>query len=244
MKNSEKYMKKMLKVATYNIKHGGPLGKNCQDIARLINQENLDFIGIQEADFNISRSGKQNIIETIAKLAGYSYYTFHKALDYGDGEYGLGIISRYPYQVINSTPLVCSKEPRILVEVNIQLEEDNIAFFVTHLELGTYAQTRRHQFLQIKEALMSHKRFVLTGDFNVSDWNHQGAIFEYEEALGDYRFANHQQTCFYTYHSDYHVKDIAPIDNIITTRDIKMNHVYMIHNHYSDHNILIAEIQL
>lgn len=243
LKKSENHMKKMLKIATYNIKHGGSLGKNCQDIARLIHDENIDVVGFQEVDSFISRSGNQDIIKTIATLAGYPYYTFHKALDYSDGEYGLGIMSKYPYHVITTIPLVQSIEPRILVEANLQVNDQEIPFFVTHLELGSYEEVRRHQFKQIKDHLSRHQKFILTGDFNVSDWNNENGIFEYQEFFGEYRLANHRYMSFYTYHSDYHLEEVAPLDNIITSQNVEMMGVYMIHNHYSDHNLFVATIK-
>mgnify|MGYP001493718745 CR=1 FL=1 len=229
-----------LRIGTYNIKHGGHLGKNCQAIANLIAAEQLDIIGIQEVDYEISRSNKLNIIKEIAEYAQYPYYQFYKAINYSDGEYGLGIISKYPIEDIKITKLTHSKEQRILVETKITINEKILSFFVTHLELGDYESVRKFQFAMIKEEIKNHKSFVLVGDFNVIDWNKENGFFEYSDYFGEYQILNNKKHSFYTYHSDYNFQEIAPIDNIIVSKNFIVKKIYMIHNLYSDHNLLIC----
>ena len=237
-------MLKTIKIATYNIKHGGTLGKNCEAIGRLIAQEQVDIVGLQEVDYNISRSNKQDIVATIAKYANYPYYRFYKAITFSDGDYGCGIISKYPINDVSVLPLSHCQEQRILVETTIEIDRQQLPFFVTHLELGSYQDIRRHQFAEIHKQVSKHDCFILTGDFNVYDWNQEGMIFEYQEYLGSYQILNRPGRTYYTYHSDYHVEEIGPIDNIITSHDFKLKRVYMIHNHFSDHNLFVGEFEL
>lgn len=241
MKKTKNISTNILKIGTYNIKHGGNLGSNCQAIGEEIAKEELDVVAIQEVDYFISRSGRQDIIKTIADYANYPYYQFFKALDYHDGEYGLGIISKYPFGKTQKIYLPHCQEQRILVEVVINFGEKKLNLFMTHLELGSYSDVRRHQFALIKEIIKERDIFILAGDFNVEDWHKPDAIFEYDEYFREYQILNNNNHTFYTYHSDYNKLDIAPIDNIITSPNLQIKNVYMKHNHNSDHNLFVGE---
>mgnify|MGYP000957582940 CR=1 FL=1 len=235
-----------LKVATYNIKHASTNGRYIAEIAKLIKDNNLDIVGIQELDLNITRSGKQDVLAEIAQKAGYPYYHFFKTIDYQDGEYGIGILSKHLLSNLEFYPLKEATEARVLGKAKVTIENKEIYFLVTHLDLGTYQDVRRYQFEEVAEVVNKLDTFILTGDFNVHDWTDKlNDFFEYEEYLGKYNLANNKTNTFLTFSGKEDIgTGILPLDNIITSNNIKINNAYIIDTHYSDHDILIAEIEI
>ena len=235
-----------LKVATYNIKHASNNGRYIKEIAQLIKENDLDIIGIEEIDLFISRSGNQNVLAEIAKEAGYPYYHFFKTIDYQDGEYGIGILSKYELESLESFPLSHCSEQRVLGKAKVKIKGKDIYFLVTHLDLGTYEDVRTHQFKEVAEVVGSLETFILVGDFNVHDWTDKNNdFFEYDAYLGKYNIVNNQENTFLTFSGKEDIgTGILPLDNIITSNNIKANDAYIIDTYYSDHDILIAEIEL
>lgn len=236
----------LLKVATYNIKHASINGRYVKEIAQLIKNNNLDIVGIEEIDLNVSRSGKQDVLAEIAKNAGYEYYQFFKTIDYQDGEYGIGILSKYELTDIECIPLSHCRENRVLGKVKIKVNNQDIYFLVTHLDLGTYQDVRRFQFKEVRDVVQKLDKFILVGDFNVHDWTDKlNNFFEYEEYLGDYNLVNNREKTFFTFSGKEDVgAGILPLDNIITSKNIKTRNAYIVDTYYSDHDILIAEVEV
>lgn len=236
----------LLKVATYNIRHASTNGRYIKEIAQLIKENDLDLVGIEEIDLFISRSGKQDILAEIAKEAGYKYYQFFKTIDYQDGEYGIGILSKYELHDITSFPLSHCRENRVLGKAKVTISGKDICFLVTHLDLGTYEDVRRYQFQEVREVVEKLDTFILVGDFNVHDWTDKlNDFFEYEESLGKYNLVNNKEKVFYTFSGKEDIgTGILPLDNIITSNNIKTKNAYIIDTCYSDHDILIAEVEV
>jgi endonuclease/exonuclease/phosphatase family metal-dependent hydrolase len=237
---------KTLKIGTYNIKHASDLGRYAQVMGELIAKNDLDIVGLQEIDLFCNRSGNKDILKEIAQAAGYPYYQFYKTISYQNGEYGLGIISKYPIENSKVISLSHCNEPRILVNALLNLGNFKLNFLVTHLDLGTYQDVRKYQFLEVAGTVKDLKSFILVGDFNVHDWNDvNNPLFEYEEYLSQYNLLNNQKNCFLTFSGRENIGGgILPLDNIITSNDFKQVKAYMVDTDYSDHDLLIGEFQL
>lgn len=235
-----------LKVATYNIKHASDNGRYVKEIGKFIKDNNLDIIGIQEVDLFISRSGRQDILAEIAKEAGYPYYHFFKAINYQDGEYGNGIISKYPLTNITSYPLSHCRENRVLGKASVNINNINIEFLVTHLDLGTYEDVRQYQFKEVKDVIKEMDSFILVGDFNVHDWTDKlNDFFEYQEHLGEYNLINNKEKTYLTFAGKEIIGGgILPLDNIITSNNVSTIDAYIIDTYYSDHDMLVAELEI
>ena len=87
----------MVRVLTYNIFHGENMngGSNLKRVAAIIDSLRIDIVALQEVDKNTNRANGLDLIaelETLTDMNGI----FGKAMDYDDGEYGEGILSRYP----------------------------------------------------------------------------------------------------------------------------------------------------
>lgn len=233
---------KRIRIATYNIWHGGPQGVYASAIGQMIKDHSIDIIGLQEVDRGCIRSNHLDILESIALESGLKHYQFFKAMNYQEGEYGLGVISRFPMINVLSYPLTHSIEPRICSRVDVDIEGLILPFFNTHFELGTYLATRKHQFAQVQSLLEKTERFVLVGDFNVADWR-MGEIYEYEAYFGQYRLANNKNQIFATYRKNrMNLDGEKPIDNIITSFNIDMGMPYLVEKVYSDHHMMVVDI--
>ena len=130
----------------------------------------LDIVGLQEVDQFVNRSGKQDTMKILSETSGLEYYTFFKAINHDGGEYGLGILSRYPIVSTEKINLFSgSKEQRILGHAVIDIGETEIDFFVTHMSYESQTLWDR-QLEEIVPVLKACDNFVLTGDFNTTNF--------------------------------------------------------------------------
>jgi len=236
---------KSLKIGSYNIKHGSDNGRYCEGIGKLLRENDLDIIGIQEIDCFVNRSGNIDVLKEIASAGNYHYYKFYKTINYQNGDYGLGIISKYPFETISVTKLSHCKEQRLIVLAEVDINGFKMNFLVTHFELGTYEDVRKFQFIEVKNILKDLKYFVLTGDFNVQNWNEPGNFFEIGKHFDDYKILNNPHNTFLSYSGKECIGGgILPIDNIIVSNNIDFTKTYMVDTDYSDHDLLIGEISL
>jgi endonuclease/exonuclease/phosphatase family metal-dependent hydrolase len=71
---------------------------NLERVADLIRASHADIVLLQEVDNATRRSGRVDQVARLRSLTGF-HGVFGKAIDYDGGEYGLGILSRWPIQV-------------------------------------------------------------------------------------------------------------------------------------------------
>ncbi|MBC8125022.1 MAG: tetratricopeptide repeat protein [Candidatus Kapabacteria bacterium] len=93
-----------IRVLCYNIHHANPPSRpdfiDMVAIANVIKQEQPDLVALQEVDAYTTRSGKAlHQAEELGRLTGMKVY-FAKAIDYGGGEYGVAILSKFPMDAI------------------------------------------------------------------------------------------------------------------------------------------------
>jgi len=164
-----------LKIGSYNIANGSYVSHNLQTIANDILELDLDIIGLQEVDRFANRSKNLDTMKKLAELTGYEYYYFSKAINiagnpsvYGqDGEYGTGILSKYPITFEETTQLASGGyEQRVLGHVIVQVEDAEVHFFNAHLTYNTPG-VRKGQMEAIEEAVYDYDYCLLTGDFNI-----------------------------------------------------------------------------
>ncbi len=167
-----------LRVMTYNVHHCNPpseskTGKiDIDAITNVIKKQNPDLVALQELDNHTTRSGPFNELEVIAQKLNMHFY-FGKAMDFGGGSYGIGILSKYPMSNGATLQLPVKEgwkgEPRVLATSEISLPNGKkIIFGSTHLE--AYNEDNRE--LQIKEinriAATASLPFIIGGDFNAT----------------------------------------------------------------------------
>ncbi len=160
----------VLKFASFNIANGRNVNHNFQTLGEDIKAMGLDIVGLQEVDHMADRSGNQDTMRLLSQYSGLPYYTYFRAIDIAGGEYGLGILSRYPIAYSRTIPLYSGDhEQRVLGHATIQLENRYIQFFVTHLSHEN-TSVRKNQFAEIAGYVGQYEDFVLTGDFNTDNF--------------------------------------------------------------------------
>ena len=123
-----------LTFGSYNIRHGEDAALDMSKIAENITKRGMDIVGIQEIDQMTSRVGGIDTMKMLSNATGYSYYVFFKAISYKGGEYGIGILSKYPILETERIELGSGEcEQRVLGKAVIEVAGIRIPFFVTHL---------------------------------------------------------------------------------------------------------------
>ena len=218
-----------LRVGSYNIRHGEDVDYDMSRLAADILACDLDIVGLQEVDKNTRRTGNKDLLRELAAACGYEYYAFFAAMDFNGGEYGIGIISRYPIKSTDSTSLIVlpDTEPRVLAHAVIEIDGVEIDFYNTHLSYEN-KEIRATQLGEIREIIGDNPRAILAGDFNVSSTR------EIETALPDHRRANKNNQPTFPVGREV-------IDEIVCTTywSIRSCEVYDVHGN-SDHNLLFA----
>ena len=155
-----------LVLATFNIKHGA---EGLENIAEAIRDISPDIIGLEEVDVNCERSGYADEPAELARLAGYPYYAFAKAIPLEGGAYGTALLSRYPIERFEVIPLESGRgEDRSVGHAVINVEGLKLNVFVTHLSFEDRA-VRLEQMQTIGKMLKLFYRYAVLGDFNSFD---------------------------------------------------------------------------
>jgi endonuclease/exonuclease/phosphatase family metal-dependent hydrolase len=166
-----------IRVMTYNIFHGeqryDPGKSNLTRVAEVINKYKPDFVALQEVDSMTVRSAAfnngipQDLVKELAGLTGM-YGFFGKAIDYSNGSYGEGILSRFPVKSSKySLPIPKGGEGRTLLMINHTFPDGReIIFAGTHL-CHQFDENRLAQAKAIREILETIKiPVIMGGDFN------------------------------------------------------------------------------
>ena len=171
LKNSDKIYSQQIKVMTFNIYHGVNMEGNfdLDAIAEIINNENPDFVALQEVDKNTGRTDHTDIPGILAGKTHMEAF-FGKAMDFDGGEYGVAILSKhtvteYQIKVLPGKP---KEEPRTSLSVKARLDSGVFINFVsTHLD---HKEKNHSRDLQVNELINTYLKSdiptILAGDFN------------------------------------------------------------------------------
>ena len=161
-----------IKVASYNIKcffHG----EQKDAIIEELRQIDADLVGLQEVDVDTIRSGQGNQVQILAEELDYPYWYFAKSIDFQGGQYGHGVLSRYPiksseiveYKVIANGDHLRNYERHVL-----DVDGKELVFYNTHLTLGSDSENGA-ELKQVTSAMCQDQYAVLTGDLNMEPTN-------------------------------------------------------------------------
>lgn len=166
--------KPVLKIMTYNIRHGAPIHKSNDDIqlkgiVEAINAQKPDLVALQEVDSMTERASVDEAKE-LATLTGMHYF-FSKTINFQGGQYGDAILSRFQILSTQHVELPMpnsSGEARALGIVTVEpFHGVKINFAVTHLDLKKENRIAEiNQIIQISK--QSEHPFILAGDFNAT----------------------------------------------------------------------------
>lgn len=159
-----------MRVASYNV-HGcvGADGRfDAARTMRVIGQLHSDVLGLQEVD---SRAG-QHADAFAALTRGTGLHAVAGPNIHADrGQYGNMLLSRWPPIAVRRLDLsVGRREPRGLLDVDLETPEGLLRVLVTHL--GLFPRERQVQIARLRAVLARHQapRTVVLGDLNVARW--------------------------------------------------------------------------
>jgi endonuclease/exonuclease/phosphatase family metal-dependent hydrolase len=160
-----------IRVMTYNIHTGvGVDGKfDLARIARLITNHRIDIAGLQEVDQGVERTGRVRTMEVLSELTGMNF-AFGKAITFQGGEYGNGILSRYPMIEKRNHRYAFDQtgEHRALICVLLKYQNDTLLVMNTHLDHRPDDTERMKSVEEILSIAAGHldRLLLLLGDIN------------------------------------------------------------------------------
>lgn len=227
---------------SYNIQHGANSAGvlNLEKIAEVLQQANVDIIGLQEVDRAFDeRSNFVLQAKELASALGYHYcYGENLLVNDGEGAYGTAILSKYP--IIRSENIHLSSfddEQRGVLIAKIQMDEQVVSFYNTHLGLAL-----EDRLIQVKEigALLQDEinPYLLVGDFNTIDTN---ADYEWLMKHGKLQDPFYGQSGADTFPADHPTERI---DYILLSQGITYDKQEVIHVETSDHVPIVVEVTI
>ena len=228
-----------INIASFNI--AANRHPNIAAISDLMEEKQITVAGVQEVDVFTSRNN-YDMMQEFVNQGYFGYSHFQKAIDYGGGEYGVGIVSQNELsgQSGASLPSLPGIEGRAYARAEFEKDGKTIAIYSTHLSYEN-SDIRRQQIETIINAMdvdpTPYK--ILTGDFNTGDSNS-----EFYPFLRNYNIANGKDDVWLETIGDTAEGARREIDNIITTRNIKINTVETVNEGLSDHYMLYAQCEL
>jgi endonuclease/exonuclease/phosphatase family metal-dependent hydrolase len=130
-----------------------------------------DIIALQEVDRLTNRSGGVDQLTELARLMGM-HGEFGRAMAYDGGEYGVGVLSRWPIHRSETNLLPSSEyyEQRTSLSVRVRAGEDgpDFSFTSVHLSTSREAGDALGQAVRLNELLVTGHGVssILAGDFN------------------------------------------------------------------------------
>lgn len=232
-----------IKVVSYNILHG----TNQQNENSLTSQAlalielKPDLVGLQEVDDKCARSAGVDQMKELARLTGM-HSAFGPHFDFQGGQYGLGLLSRYPLSDVRTDRITLitkegTTETRALLSATATLDGGTTVRLAT-VHMGLNQPSRIIQAREILKHLKpAEQTVVLTGDFNAEPGTEEITILE--EAL---------QNTGTSDNGTYPVgKPIKVIDYIMVSRAVLAERSnYHVHTEvpHSDHYPISVELSL
>jgi endonuclease/exonuclease/phosphatase family metal-dependent hydrolase len=160
---------KTIRVMTYNIHVGVGMDKklNLARIAKVINDQKPDLVGLQEVDRGVERTQHIDEIAELAKLTKMDY-AFAFNLKYQGGQYGVAILSRLPISATDHRLYsnLREAERRGFIRAEVRIGGSVVNFVTTHLDYQ-YEDGRVFETEQLLKALENvNGPLIVVGDFN------------------------------------------------------------------------------
>lgn len=158
-----------LRIVSYNIRHGRGMDDsvNLARTGRVLAALGPDFVGLQEVDDRVRRSGGVDQAAALGAQLGMQH-RFGPFMGYQGGRYGLAILSRHPIVGSRVVTLPVGNEPRVALVVDAALpSRDTISVVNVHFDWVASDSFRLPQAARVAAALDSLRHpYVLLGDFN------------------------------------------------------------------------------
>lgn len=227
-----------LRVGTFNI--AANKKPNVELQRELTDKYALEIVGLQEVDRNTGRNNYDMLDRFATNKYTSSYYS--KAIDHDGGEYGIGTVSRYSLENATTTfvDTTGAEEARVFQRSVLQKNGKEIAFYNLHFSWESL-EIREKQFQQLKTALaadpVAYK--IVVGDFNADQYHSEFFTF-----MEDMDLTNGANNVWYdTFNGVDNTMLVNSVDNILVSRNLKVNSVQMVETTLSDHNLFTAEVE-
>ena len=228
-----------VRIASFNIRNGADVKYDFRILAQDILKSGADVIGLQEVDQNTNRNKNQDTLADLAKYTGFQYYCYAKTEDFSGGEYGIGILSRFPileheYFYLPRGSDSPDEENRAVLYARIEVDGADFHFLNTHFGFGV---TDTVQLVAIREYIREKQlpHYAIVGDYNYE-------IFE--TAINVFPTATLALTRD-PYVNTY--KELTSIDNFIMSKGIKLSG-FQVYDTYAsghtDHKMLAGTLML
>lgn len=224
---------------TYNIHHGVNLNDsyNLDKIGETIARSNVDIVGLQEVDQAWGdRSYQQKQLDLLAvKLRMYS--AFAPALtNSSGGQYGIGILSKYPITSIEYYLLPGELEQRVLLVAGVMVNNQIMYIFDTHLGLSISDRTKQvAEILKVAEKYRKQKIFLM-GDFNAKPSS--------KEIAPLMKYFNERSANLSTEVNETLIGRKVVIDSIFVSKNMNFKDSATLLSSASDHYPVYAKVKL
>ena len=161
----------MVRVVSYNVGVFTKSGYNRLNmVADMLNEMKADVAGIQELDSCAARTGNVYQLDELAGALGDWNYHFSRAIPHDGGAYGVGIVSKKKYRILDSWSLSLDRGKGAEQRVLNVVEYPKFVLATTHLDHKSDA-AQLAQAKMVTTALSgryagTHKVVILCGDFN------------------------------------------------------------------------------
>lgn len=173
-----------LRLMSYNVRNciGMDRVTHFRRVASVIGDFAPDAVAVQELDSATTRSKGFDVLQQIARHAGYKA-TFCPSIDFQGGKYGIGLLSRETPLSVSSAALPGREERRALLIA----EFEDYYYCCTHLSLTREDRMASLEIILAEmEKLDKSKDIFLAGDFNAGpDSDFIKALQEHFDILSD-----------------------------------------------------------
>jgi endonuclease/exonuclease/phosphatase family metal-dependent hydrolase len=248
---------KTIRVMTYNIHVGVGMDKKLDlaRIAKVINEQKPDLVGLQEVDRGVERTQRIDEIVELAKLTRMDY-AFAFNLKYQGGQYGVAILSRHRILATDHRLYknLREAERRGFIRAEVIFHGQKLNFVTTHLDYQ-YEDGRVFETEQLLAGLKDVTGpLIVVGDFNEEPTGQAYRLIKthfidtwtqllYGSWLDGSKVRTQQPSQRLTYPAD---KPAKRIDYIFTRQSdrIRTKRAWIVETLASDHLPMVAELEL
>jgi endonuclease/exonuclease/phosphatase family metal-dependent hydrolase len=229
-----------VKVMTFNIQSGL---RGLDKVAEVIRAAGPDIVALQEVDVGSVRAGGANQPERLAALTGLVHHAHFRTTTLWGGDYGVGLLSRFPVLSLEQHPLPVAKgaEPRTVAHAVLDVEGQEVSVYVTHLTRRPFNDAVRIQQSTAILALMARdtRPKLLMGDLN--DTPESTSLRLFKRQLHDV-FALRGVGPAVTY--PLPVIPSLRLDYVLACGQFVPRHGEVLHVNASDHYPVVAQLTL
>lgn len=159
-----------LKVMSINVCRSGELtGYSVEPFAALIREHQPDFVALQEVDYKTRRNTGIDFTTKLGAAAGMSP-VFGRTIYYQGGEYGIAVLSKYPFMSVKIEPLPAppgTSEQRAVLITEVRLPSgQEVRFASTHLDYASDAVSSAMAKALTNLLIKDDMPTIVGGDFN------------------------------------------------------------------------------